>query len=165
MTFKPWMYALPISGVCCWLCPYTVWSLGKISAVVIEGNHIQVCCFVQSLISPQCFPSLWYSEAPQPGSCKAKHLHKLRGWHCNSKAESDQACRTFLSLLCWLLSLLFLGSYLSCLAFKDSISFWFVWTSKEMEIKVISCWIVCPLPFIRGVSSHLHEGCITWSQK
>ena len=165
MTFKTWMYTLPISGLCFWLCPYTVWSLGKISDVVIEFNQIQVCCFVQSLISPQYFPPLLYSEAPQPGSCEAKGSHKLRGRRCNSKAESDQECWTFSSLSCWLLSLLFLGSYLSCLAFKDSISFWFAWNSKEMVIKEISCWIVCPLPFIRGVSSHLHEGCIMWSQK
>lgn len=36
------MYTLPISGVCCWLCPYTVWSLGKISDGIIEGKHIRL---------------------------------------------------------------------------------------------------------------------------
>lgn len=157
------MYTLSVSGGWVWLCPYMVWSLGKVSDVVIEGNQIRVRCFVQSLVFPQYFPSLLPSKPPQPGSCEAKPLHKLWVQRCTGKAESDQECWTFSSLSCWLLSLLFLGSYLSCLAFKDSISFWFVWNSKEMEIEVISCWIVCPLPFIRGVSSHLHEGCVSWS--
>lgn len=162
---KTWIYTtLPIYCVCFWLCPYTVWSLGKISDVVTEVNQFKSAVLFSPWSPPSTFHACCIRRPLSLASARPSVCRNHEGGTATAR-QSDQERWTFLSLSCWLLSLLFLGSYLSCLAFEDSISFWFVWNSKEMEIKVISCWIVCPLHFIRGVSSHLHEGRVMWSQK